>query len=193
MMTQQVCPLDIALLHHPVLNKNGETIGSAVTNLDLHDIARCARTYGVKQYYIATPYTDQFKLIEEIVEHWQNGFGARANPARKEALAIIRPMHDLDEIIDDIIVRYGKQPLLVTTSARPQTGEIGYQELRAYLHDDRTPVLLIFGTAHGLAPEIMKRADKKLVPIQGNSTYNHLSVRSAASIILDRLLGTERY
>ena len=191
-MRQQAGPLDIALLHHPVRNKIGETIGSAVTNLDLHDIARCARTYGIKQYYIATPYTDQFRLIEEIIEHWQNGYGAKANPARKEALGIIRPMHGLDEIINDITVRYGKKPLLVTTSARPQTDEIGYQELRTWLHDDRTPVLLIFGTAHGLAPEIMKRADRKLAPIQGKSTYNHLSVRSAASIILDRLLGTER-
>jgi hypothetical protein len=28
-----------------------------------------------------------------------------------------------------------------------------------------------------------------LAPIRGNTSYNHLSVRSAAAIILDRLLG----
>jgi len=33
--------------------------------------------------------------------------------------------------------------------------------------------------------------DHRLAPIQGVSNYNHLSVRSAAAIILDRLLGTE--
>ncbi|MDR0476708.1 MAG: RNA methyltransferase, partial [Desulfobulbaceae bacterium] len=27
--------LAIALIHYPVVNKNGETIGSAVTNLDI--------------------------------------------------------------------------------------------------------------------------------------------------------------
>ncbi|MCP4687771.1 MAG: RNA methyltransferase, partial [Desulfobacterales bacterium] len=32
--------LHLALLHYPVVNKNGEPVASAVTNLDLHDISR---------------------------------------------------------------------------------------------------------------------------------------------------------
>ncbi len=51
--------VNIALIHFPVINKLGETIGSAVTNLDIHDIARAARTFGVDRYYIITPYADQ--------------------------------------------------------------------------------------------------------------------------------------
>jgi len=187
-MTDRAAGLDIALIHHPVLNKVGETIGSAVTNLDLHDIARAARTYGVQRYYVATPYRDQHELIGEIVGHWQHGRGADYNPARKEALSIIRALYGLDDIINEISDRRGQKPLLVATSARSQPNELSYHDLRSYMEKDSSPVLLLFGTAHGLAPEIMERADSFLPPIKGKSAYNHLSVRSAVSIILDRLL-----
>lgn len=183
------CRLDIALLHHPVLNKAGETIGSAVTNLDLHDLARAARTYGVGRYYLATPYEDQHELVAEIVGHWQQGHGATYNPARKEALAIISPAYSLDEIVADVEARRGERPLLVATSARPCAASVSFQEMRYRLEHGRQPVLLLFGTAHGLAPECLARADAVLQPITGRTTYNHLSVRSAVAIVLDRLLG----
>ena len=48
-------------------------------------------------------------------------------------------------------------------------------------------VLLLFGTGWGLAPEALARMDDVLEPVRGTTDYNHLSVRSAASIILDRL------
>ena len=185
--------LSIALLHHPVLNKVGETIGSAVTNLDLHDIARVARTYGVGDYYVATPFGDQHELIEEITDHWLHGHGARANPARREALAIIRPARNLDEIVEQVSDRYEQEVLLVATSARrqQQITQIDYPALRERL-DEEKPVLLVFGTAHGLAPTVLQRVDAVLEPIQPDSDYNHLSVRSAVSIVLDRLLGKHR-
>ena len=44
-------------------------------------------------------------------------------------------------------------------------------------------------SAWGLAPEVMSRVDGVLPPVGGADAYNHLAVRSAASIILDRLLG----
>lgn len=190
-MTERFSTLDIALIHHPVLNKGGETIGSAVTNLDLHDIARAARTYGVDNYYVATPYKDQHELIAEIVGHWQHGHGASYNPARKEALSIIRPVYALVDIIKEITDRQGAKPLLVTTSARSQPNEWGYEALRGHMLTETTPILLLFGTAHGLAPEILEQADFSLPPIKGKSAYNHLSVRSAVSVILDRLLSLE--
>lgn len=181
--------LDIGLLHHPVLNKVGDVIGSAVTNLDLHDIARVARTYGVENYYVSTPYGDQHELVSEIVEHWQTGHGAAYNPARKEALSIVRLAYSLDEIVETITKERGKRPLLVATSARQQPDGMDFKTLRTHLDKGKSPVLLLFGTAHGLAPEIMGYVDATLQPIRGNSAYNHLSVRSAVSIILDRLLG----
>lgn len=181
--------LTIALLHHPVLNKQGETIGSAVTNLDLHDISRAARTYGVKDYYVATPYKDQLELIGEITDHWQNGYGASANPARKEALANIRAVDKFETIVREMNARFDQEVLVIATSARHQPNQMSFGSLRTHLQANISPVLLLFGTAHGLAPELMARVDAVLPPIGKDSDYNHLSVRSAASIILDRLLG----
>ena len=181
--------LAIALLHHPVLNKGGEIIGSAVTNLDLHDISRAARTYRLTDFFVATPYADQRRLIDEIVDHWQNGHGATANPARKEALSLIRPADSLEAIIETLSTRYRQRVMVVATSARKQAKEIGYKQLRTHIEKNESPVLLLFGTAHGLAPEIINRADAVLAPIGEDSDYNHLSVRSAVSIILDRLTG----
>lgn len=188
-MPTQKLDLAIALLHHPVVNKLGETIGSAVTNLDLHDISRTARTYGVRDYFVATPYKDQLELIEEITEHWQNGHGASTNPARKEALALVRPVDGFETIIQELARKFEQKVLVVATSARPQANEMGYEALRAHIAGNISPVLLLFGTAHGLAPELMDRADAVLPPIGKNVDYNHLSVRSAVAIILDRLVG----
>ena len=54
------------------------------------------------------------------------------------------------------------------------------------------PYLLLLGTGWGLTEECFASADLILEPIAGNGTYNHLSVRSAAAIMLDRLRGIER-
>ena len=62
-----------------------------------------------------------------------------------------------------------------------------YDQQKVWLHD--RPVLLIFGTGQGLSPEIIKQCDYLLLPIDGFSEFNHLSVRSAVAIILDRWLG----
>ncbi|MGC8720905.1 MAG: RNA methyltransferase, partial [Thermodesulforhabdaceae bacterium] len=51
------------------------------------------------------------------------------------------------------------------------------------------PVILLFGTAWGLADAVFEQADYILEPIRGKSSYNHLSVRCAAAIIIDRLFG----
>ena len=188
-MSAAIAELAIALLHYPVLNKRGETIGSAVTNLDLHDISRAARTYGVKNYFVATPFEDQLELIEEITDHWLNGHGAAANPARKEALETVRAVDGLDTIIEKMDGSTVKRVLVVATSARQHGNQISYGALRTHLEMNSSPVLLLFGTAHGLAPEIMDKVDAVLPPIGSQADYNHLSVRSAVSIILDRLLG----
>jgi len=37
-----------ALIHYPVLGRDGRIITTAVTNLDIHDIARSSRTYNIK-------------------------------------------------------------------------------------------------------------------------------------------------
>ena len=180
--------IDIALVHHPVVNKKGEVIGSAVTNLDLHDIARAARTYGVDNYYLVTPYEDQQELVGEILEHWKSGHGAQYNPARKEALELIQLADSLDSVIEQVTQQRKQKPLLLATSARTQEKTLSYREVRVTV-ENREPILLVFGTAHGLAPRVMEMTDYSLPPVGGDTGYNHLSVRSAVSIILDRLLG----
>ncbi len=181
--------LNIALIHHPVVNKRAEIIGSAVTNLDIHDIARTARTYGVAEYFIATPYEDQQLLVKELLTHWDTGHGSTYNPARKEALSIVRLVSSLEVAIALLTEKYGKRPMLITTSALSRDTTLGYTEVKERINS-REPILLLFGTAHGLAPEIIALSDTTLPPIKGGTNYNHLSVRSAASIILDRLLGS---
>jgi hypothetical protein len=41
----------------------------------------------------------------------------------------------------------------------------------------------------GLAPQALSLCTHVLEPVEGADGYNHLSVRSAAAVILDRLLG----
>uniref|UniRef100_UPI0040577A26 RNA methyltransferase n=1 Tax=Candidatus Electrothrix sp. TaxID=2170559 RepID=UPI0040577A26 len=180
--------LDIALIHYPVVNKKQETIGSAVTNLDLHDIARAGRTFGVGTYWVVTPYKQQQELTASIAGHWTNGYGGTVNPDRANALSIIQIRASIEQVLADMHKQDGKEPLVVATSASQLVATISYSALQSELQKGRT-VLLLFGTAWGLAQEVIELADVALPPITGAGTYNHLSVRSAASICLDRLCG----
>ncbi len=178
----------MALTHYPVINKNGDIIASAITNLDLHDIARTAKTYGVRLFYVITPLADQKKLVDKIVLHWVQGAGARYNPKRREALELIRVKDSLDEVIAHIRENHGGSPKTVVTSARKSSTNISCGKFREMLKDSN-PYLLLFGTAWGLSEKFIMEADYALNPVMGNSDYNHLSVRSATAIILDRLFG----
>lgn len=176
-------------MHHPVVDKNGRTITAAVTALDLHDIARAAKTYGAAPFYVVTPLADQQDLVAEILDHWVRGLGAQYNPHRKTALALIRQQPSLPDALADLAGQLGARPLTVVTSAGMTGCDLTYPALRALARGDR-PVLLLFGTAWGLAPEVIAQADYRLAPIEGCGDYNHLSVRSAVSIVLDRIMGS---
>ena len=180
--------IDVALIHHPVVNRGGEIIGSAVTNLDLHDMARAGRTYGVDTCWVVTPYEDQQELAGQIVRHWTKGYGGTVNPDRKEALSLLKVRADLQEVLAEATVKWGTQPLVFATCARPRENTRGYGEVRDLLRQGR-PLLLLFGTAWGLAPEVLESVDGTLPPLRGQGDFNHLAVRSAVAIILDRLLG----
>ena len=181
--------LYVALIHHPVVDKNGETIASAVTNLDLHDIARACRTYGVGGYYVITPLEDQQELARRILSHWLTGAGGTYNPNRRQALDLVRVMASFAETIEEIRAAHGCLPKTVATTAKANMANLSHDRLRSMLADNREPVVLAFGTAWGLSPLFMDDVDYVLDPLVGSGTYNHLSVRSAAAIVLDRLLG----
>lgn len=181
--------VDVALVHYPVTNRNGETIGSAVTNLDLHDIARAGRTYGIRTYWVVTPFQEQQELAGQIVGHWTDGYGGTVNPDRREALSLVRICTDLTEVLAGSTEQFGQRPLVLATCASLQANSLSFGEIRRRVWQG-APLLLLFGTAWGLSPEVMAQADGVLPPLQGRTGFNHLSVRSAASIIMDRLLGT---
>ncbi|MGM0419073.1 MAG: RNA methyltransferase [Thermodesulfobacteriota bacterium] len=179
--------ISIALLHYPVLNKNGETGSSAVTNLDIHDIARLARTYGLKNYYIVTPLQDQKSLVKKIVEHWTVNKGGQVNPDRKEALGIVKICDSIEDVKNNLL-KDELSPVLISTTAVKKKGSIEMETLKEMISDKGKHFLIILGTAWGLAEEIFEKSDYVLEPVETGSDYNHLSVRSAAAIIIDRLL-----
>ncbi|MDA3895875.1 MAG: RNA methyltransferase [Desulfobacteraceae bacterium] len=183
--------LSVALLHHPVKNKHGEIITSAVTNLDLHDIARIAKTYGVESFYVVTPLEDQRALVEKIVSHWIDGWGGTYNPNRKEALSLVKVKDSLIQVVDDIKAKAGTDVRVVVTCASEKQNALRFEDFKNRLNDPAQAYLLAFGTAWGLTEEFLESADFVLEPIKGNTEYNHLPVRSAVAIILDRLLGVE--
>ncbi|ABA89459.1 protein of unknown function DUF2168 [Syntrophotalea carbinolica DSM 2380] len=180
-------PVAVALVHYPIVDRRGDTVSTAVTNLDLHDIARTARTYGVDRFYVITPVVEQQTLVRRILAHWHEGHGAAYNPHRGEALSLIRVVASLDEALADWRSFAGPTAEPVLTGAS-RTDGIGVDACRALL--DKIPLMLVFGTGWGLAPELFECGWKVLEPIRGRGVYNHLPVRAAAAIILDRLLGT---
>ncbi|MEW6669623.1 MAG: RNA methyltransferase [Thermodesulfobacteriota bacterium] len=181
--------LYMGLIHYPVYNKNHETIASAITTFDLHDLSRVARTYGMKGFYVVTPLEDQQKLAGRILEHWIAGYGARYNPTRKEALEGVSVTATLEEAVREITRKEGERPLLIATDARARREEcLSYPKARELLMASR-PALLLFGTAWGLKREVLEGANYILEPVEGGTDYNHLSVRTAAAIIVDRLAG----
>jgi hypothetical protein len=180
--------LYLALCHHPVMNRRGEVIAAAVTNLDLHDIARAARTFGVRGFFVVTPLEDQQGFARRIVDHWTSGPGADHLPDRRQAMQLVRIMGSLSDAVAAVTAAEGQPPVTVATAARRYPQAIDYTSMRGMLAAER-PHLLLFGTAWGLAPEVITAAVHVLAPVAGAAGYNHLSVRSAAAIILDRLLG----
>lgn len=181
--------VSIALLHHPVYDKNRQVVTTAVTNLDLHDIARAARTFGLFRYFVVTPVAEQRALAERIGRHWQEGWGATYNPKRRAALELMRVVAGLDDALEELRARYGRPARIVVTGAQRHPNSISYGEMAELIRERSHPCLLVFGTGWGLTEEFFAGADYVLAPITGPGDYNHLSVRSAAAIILDRLLG----
>jgi len=181
--------LYIGLVHYPVYNKNFERIASAVTTFDLHDISRVARTYDVRQYFVITPLEDQKELVERVQRHWTEGYGAEYNRNRKEAIELISISSSLEKAADTIEELEKEPPLLIATDASKQESRtISYEKTRDLIRDDNV-IFLLFGTAWGLDKTILEHVDYILDPVTGRSGYQHLSVRAAAAIILDRLAG----
>ena len=140
----------------------------------------------MRSFQVVTPLEDQRILAGRIVAHWTRGPGGDYNPKRREALAQIRISASLEEACQAVAQHEGLKPITVATCARRHPEAVDYGRLQRAMQNDH-PYMILMGTAWGLAPEIIGSADHVLEPIGDQATYNHLSVRSAAAIILDRL------
>lgn len=178
----------VALIHFPVYNRRRQICATAVVNADIHDISRLARTYGALKFYIVTPLESQRELVLKLIGHWTEGYGARFNPLRAEALSLVELRSDLAECLEDMESITGWPPKVCVTGAGLKGDVTSYEEMRKIMDtEERSPFLFVFGTGWGLTDEIIRKADYRLAPIEGVNGYNHLSVRCAAAIVLDRL------
>lgn len=180
----------LGLVHNPIYNKLGEKITTTVTNYDLHDISRAAKTYDVQKYYVINHLKSKQELVERVKDYWTGGRGADYCYNRHEAFSMLEIADTLADVKERIEEETGKKPLLVATDAKEFPNSISFKKMRNKLSGAERPYLIIFGTGYGLIEETLDECDYILHPIWGRGDFNHLSVRSAASIIMDRLLSS---
>ncbi len=176
----------IGLVHYPVYNKRKDVVATAVTIMDVHDLSRLGRTYGLDNYFVITPTENQQEIVKRTLGYWQFGFGKIYNDNRAEAFSITKLVSSIEEAVE-LLRREKGNVKVVVTSAKRFENTITYEELGKKIKEGKEHFLVLFGTGWGLAKEVMEMADFVLEPIKFKSDYNHLSVRSAASIIVDRL------
>ena len=145
-------------------------------------------TFGIELCYIVTPLPRQRQITEQLIHHWQQGYGAKYNPLRSEALKKVAIINDMDEMLAEI-GRDGKPIIIGTSSLEREQKAIGYGGLHRWIEREERPFLLLFGTGWGLTEETVGLCEKMLMPIKGAGEYNHLSLRVALGIILDRIFG----
>lgn len=182
----------LALVHHPVMNRAGDVVTTSVTNLDIHDLARICRTYDVRGYFVVTPVLAQRELVQTVIGHWVQGEGRTSNPNRSEAFTRVEVVPSLEAARQAVAAHHGQPALVIGTSARKDRATVPFPTMRERLSRDDGPALLVFGTGWGLAPGALSQCDVMLPPIDAipaRAGYNHLPVRAAAAIILDRLFG----
>lgn len=180
----------IGLVHGPIRSKDGKEITTSVTNLDIHDISRTARTFGFQKYFLITPIKNQQNMVKRILGFWEDSDrGLIYNPDRKAALAEAELIDSIEDAIAEITRIEGKKPCVVVTGANFEKYDGKEKELMHKIRLDQTPMFLLFGTGWGLTAPVVEQADFRLEPIFGiaDDGYNHLSVRSAVAIYCDRL------
>ncbi len=173
--------LSIALVHHPVIDRRGDEIASVIDEFDVFDGGRLALTYGVSRLYVVNPVPAQQAKAERIIAH---GRSDQRDPSRGRMDAL-RWVPSLDEAVADC-AQVGGAPWLLATSATRQDPVVSFGHVRRR-RAAGAPVLLVIGKAWGLASSVFERCDARLEPIDGGTGFNHLSVRSAMAILLDRL------
>ena len=175
-----------ALVHYPVLDRQGGIVTTAITNLDIHDISRSAHTFGLSDYFLVHPVAAQRQLAERVRDHWLHGPGGKRIPDRQPPMRDLRIVESLEQALEAL----GPDTELWTTSAKVRPENTTYDAARQRIAEGGAPVLLAFGTGWGLPKSVEERASCALEPISSprQDGFNHLSVRAAAAITFWRLL-----
>lgn len=180
----------IGLLHYPMLDREKRIVATNITNFDIHDIARAGTVYAVDSYFLIHPMKDQLMFVERVLDHWRTGDGAKFNPFRKKSLERVQTAESLEKALE----LWGQDCVCLGTHARPVPGtkEYSVKEARKLIWKEDKPLFILFGTGYGMTDEYMQKLDGVLESIKGAPPrdFRHLSVRSAVSIYLDRLLGS---
>jgi hypothetical protein len=180
-----VAVLTVALVHHPVVDRRGDEIASTVDHFDVMDGSRLSLTYPVRRLYVVNPLQAQRALVERLIRH---GTRAAERDEARGAFSKTAWAPDLDAVIAEHERELGTRPTVVASSARASSRDVGLDVVRERLHGGE-PMLLLLGKAWGLAPRLLEAVEVRLAPIDAGTGFNHLSVRSALAILIDRLLG----
>jgi hypothetical protein len=185
MLAAVTVQLSVALVHHPVIDRRGDEITSTVDHFDVMDGSRLSLTYPVRRLWVVNPVPAQRALVERLIRH---GTREAERDEARGAFSKTAWAPDLDAVIEAHERELGRRPTVVATSARASARDVELAAVRDRLHGGE-PMLLLVGKAWGLAPRLLDAADLRLRPIDAGTGYNHLSVRSAMAILIDRLLG----
>ncbi|MBX3019443.1 MAG: RNA methyltransferase [Bdellovibrionaceae bacterium] len=184
----QVPRVAVGLLHYPMMDREKSTVATNITNFDIHDIARACSTYGITTYYVIHPSKEQLMFVERVLEHWKVGTGAKYNPSRRRALQPVKTAPSLEAALAD----WGPSTV-VATHARPVPGTKFWtcQEYKQHVREPGQSGFIVFGTGYGMTDEYMQGIGGVLESLKGAppQDFRHLSVRSAVSIYLDRIMG----
>ena len=169
----------VALVHAPVLNKQGERSVTSVSSIDVHDFARTCAFYDVAPVYIVHPAEGMRQFVEELTGHWVKGKRGELNQGRRDVLSAVQVVPSLETILEQ------ESYQLWYTSAQPP--EVSLQIAPELLQEKEGRHLIVFGTGHGLDSSAMPNENGWLCSIEGIGKVRHLSVRAALAIYLDRL------
>ncbi len=180
--------LSFCLCHFPVHLEQGRIGSSSLTNLDVHDIGRISHSYGMCPFFILLSLKEQREILDNILRHWNNLDNPQTNQDRKKALSQVFPVQSFAELEEKATAYYGLRPIFIVSSASwPDRKQIlTPEDVRRICQN--YPAIILLGTARGLDLKSLAFNFDILRPLRFLDE-NHLSVRAAAAIIADRILG----
>lgn len=175
-------------MHHPVRDRRGDVITATIDHFDVFDASRLSLTYPVAGVFVVNPEPSQRDLAERVIAY---GTDPHRSEDRRGCLHKTRWAPDIAAAREAVLAETGRAPRTISTSAQASPDAVGFAAVRAAIATG-APHLLLVGKASGLTDDALAAADLRLAPIDAGTGYNHLSVRSALAILIDRLLSPDR-